>query len=318
MGYSLQTLSGFETFLQNQGFDSHTTGEIAAYLTGLGYTNYVAQDIEPGSAPTFNPGAQADIGVSSTITFAPTGLAAVLIDLGDPNIVVSATTPTVNVAVATESGVSNTVTLNDYGSDQVFLGSGGNNTVYSGYGNDTIDGGLSGNDDVYLRYGGNDSVNLTASTGSDSVGDSGSGKDTIDLGTGPSTVNASSQTGGSLDIQTSTGSATITLGSVGNDTVNVATNAGAGFAGVTDSITAIGTGNSNAPAYDTVTFDSSVASVSGPVVQSNPDGSVTYSFGFGGGYLGGPTPPAELVSVTADPGTTVSLQFTDHTFIEKA
>jgi len=310
MGYSLQTLSGFETFLHNQGFDNPTTNQIANYLATLGYTSRLAQDIEPGSTPTFNPDAQADIAVSTNAIFTPTGFATILVDIDDANIVVTGTSSSpVNVAVATDSGVSNTVTLNDYGDDQVFLGSGGNNSVTTGHGSDTVVGGVTGNDYVTVSsYSGSDSINLSTGSGNDSVLDSGSGKDTIDLGSGFSTVQASSSTG-NLDINTGTGSTSISLGSSGQDTINVATNAGAGIPGVTDTITALGS--------DTVTFDSSIA-----LAHEYNISATTTVITFGGqltlddnnNYVPDPSnPPVQTVSITTNGGN-VLVEFTDGHF----
>ena len=125
---------------------------------------------------------------------------------------------------------------------------------------------------------------------------------------GQNTVDAHSATDNLVIDQYGTGSATVTLGS-GDAQVNLGTNDGAGIAGVTDSVTA-GSGP------DTIDFVG--ASLQSAHLYYSPDG-VTVTFGGqlipnsgGTGYIPDPSnPPVQTVSITAAPGSDVTLEFTD-------
>jgi Ca2+-binding RTX toxin-like protein len=328
VAYSLNTLSGFEAFLTAQGFDSKSTNEIVKYLQSLGYTTQVAMDIETGSSPPsppFDPNAQVDVATDGTVTFSPTGAAAVVLDIGDAHITVTGSS---NVAVSASDG-TNTINLDSStGNDDVFLST-GNNTVTTGFGSDTVHGGTgnevykevagSADDTFYAGTGSNSYTDNSSSSnafygaglsGADSVAikNTGDGTDTVTLGNGHNTVGAGSATDNLLIKQEGTGSATVTLGS-GSDTVDVATNSGNGVMCVTDSITG-GSGP------DTVNFEG--ASLSSAHIYFTSTGAIV-TFGGqlipnsgGTGYIPDPSnPPVQTVSVTNTHGSDVTLEFTD-------
>ena len=326
MGYSLQTLSGFEAFLAAQGFDRQSSNEIVSYLEGLGLTTQVATDIETGTTPPgFSPFAQVDIATDTNVLFNPSGAAAVLLDVGDANIVVTGSS---NVAVSASAG-SNVIDLdNSTGYDDVFLST-GNNTVNSGLGSDTVFGGAgnetyfekagSADDTFYAGTGTNVYTDNSSSSnmflgaglsGNDGIviNNTGDGTDTITLGDGHNTVLAGSSTDNLYINQSGTGSASVGFGS-GQDTVDFATDNGKGISGVVDSVSA-GSG------ADTVDFVG--ASIASAHLYYSPDG-VTVTFGgqlvpnsSGTGYVPDPSnPPVQTVSITAAPGSDVTLEFTD-------
>ena len=326
MGYSLQTLSGFEAFLAAQGFDSKSTNEIVSYLEGLGLTTQVATDIETGGrppVPAFSPFAQVDIATNSNVLFNPHGANAVLLDIGDANITVTGSS---NVAVSAAAG-DNVINLDgSTGYDDVFLST-GNNTVDSGLGSDTVFGGAgnetyfekagSADDTFYAGTGTNSYTDNSSSnnsflgaglSGNDSItiNNTGDGTDTITLGNGHNTVAAGSSTDNLSITQSGIGSASVAFGS-GQDTLDLATNNGKGISGVVDSVSA-GSG------ADTVDFvNTSIASAH---LYYSPDG-VTVTFGGqlipnsgGTGYVPDPShPPVQTVSITAAPGSDVTLEF---------
>jgi len=327
MAYSLETLSGFESFLQAQGFDNKSTNEIMSYLAGHGFTTQVAADFETGANPPgFDPNAQVDIATNPTVTFSPTGAASLLLDIADSNITVTGSS---NVAVSANTG-DNLINLDSStGNDEVFLGT-GNNTVDTGFGSDTVFGGTgnetyyegtgSGNDTFYAGTGNNLYVDISSSSntfigagqnGNDSIDLKNTGvgtTDSISLGNGQNTVDAGSSSDNVAIDQTGTGSATVTLGS-GQDSVDLATNDGSGVANVVDSVTA-GSGP------DTIDFAG--ASLSQAHLYYSASG-VTVTFGgqlepnsTGTGYVPDPSnPPVQTVSVSAAPGSDVTLEFTD-------
>jgi Ca2+-binding RTX toxin-like protein len=328
VAYSLNTLSGFEAFLSAQGFDSKSTNEIVNYLQSLGYTTQVAMDIETGQSPPtppFNPNAQVDVATDSTVTFTPTGAAAVVLDIGDAHITVSGSN---NVAISASAG-NNVIDLDSStGNDAVFLST-GNNTVTTGFGSDSVYGGTgnevykevagSANDTFHAGTGTNSYTDNSSSSnsflgaglnGADSVNikNTGDGTDTVTLGNGHNTVSAGSASDNLLIKQEGTGSATVSLGS-GSDTVDVATNSGNGVMCVTDSIT----GGSGPDTVDFVGASISQASIyfttTGAIVafggQLIPNSSGT-------GYIPDPSnPPVQTVSVTNTHGSDVTLEFTD-------
>ena len=327
MGYSLQTLSGFEAFLAAQGFDNKSTGEIISYLEGLGLTTQVATDIETGGRPpipAFSPFAQVDIATNSNVLFNPQGANAVLLDIGDANITVTGSS---NVAVSAANG-DNVINLDgSTGYDDVFLST-GNNTVDTGLGSDTVFGGVgnetylekagSANDTFYAGTGTNSYTDNSSSSnaflgaglsGNDSVviDNTGDGTDTITLGQGHNTVAAGSAADNLYINQSGKGSASVTFGS-GQDTVDFATGNGKGIAGVVDSVSA-GSGP------ETVDFVG--APISSAHLYYTPTG-VDVTFGGtlipngSGGYMPNPAnPPVQVVSITAAPGSDVTLEFTN-------
>jgi hypothetical protein len=327
MAYSLETLSGFESFLQAQGFDNKSTNEIMTYLASQGFTTQIATDFETGAIPPgFDPFAQVDIATNKTVEFSPTGAASLLLDIADSKITVTGSS---NVAVSANTG-NNVINLDSStGNDTVFLGT-GNNTVDAGFGSDVVHGGT-GNESYYEGTGSQDDtfyagtgknlyVDISSSSnafhgaglnGNDSIDLKNTGVGTTDLitlGNGHNTVDASSSADNIAIHQDGTGSATVTLGS-GHDSVDLATKDGAGVANVVDSVTA-GSG------HDTVDFVG--ASLSQAHLYYSPTG-VTVTFGGqlvpnsgGTGYVPDPSnPPVQTVSITAAHGSDVTLEFTD-------
>ena len=307
MAYSLETLSGFKGFLSAQGFDNKSTNEIISYLEGLGFTTQVAVDFETGSNPPgFDPNAQVDVATDGTVTFAPSGSANLLLDVADSHITV---TGSLNEAVSASAG-DNTIDLENTGHDTVFLST-GNNTVTSGFaaGPDTID--ANNGNETYIDKSSSSNTFLGAGfTGNDSIviHNNGTGLDSITLGNGQNTVSAGSSTDNLSIHQDGTGSASITLGH-GQDSVYLATDHGAGVSGVTDSVTA-GSGS------DTIDFVGASLSQAHLYYESN---GVIVTFGGqlvpnsgGTGYIPDPSnPPVQTVSITAAPGSDVTLEFTD-------
>jgi hypothetical protein len=327
MAYSLETLSGFESFLQAQGYDNRSTNEIMSYLASQGFTTQIATDFETGANPPgFDPFAQVDIATNGTVNFSPTGAAQLLLDIADSHISVTGSR---NVAVAPNTG-DNVINLDSStGNDTVFLGT-GNNTVDTGFGSDVVHGGTgnesyfegtgSQDDTFYAGTGNNLYVDISSSSnafhgagleGNDSVDLKNTGGGTTDLvtlGNGHNTVDASSSADNLAIDQGGTGSATVTLGS-GHDSVDFATNNGAGVANVLDSVTA-GSGP------DTIDFVG--ASLSQAHLYYSAGG-VTVTFGgqlvpnsAGTGYVpDSSNPPVQTVSISAAPGSDVTLEFTD-------